>query len=205
MKKAMRLTALLLSLVMCLGVTVFAANVENELATITGANGAVAEFVTDGAAEEKIRVTYTDANAIVEGAYYLVMVIKPDADGEYVPTEDSILYINQTTGSADHSVSFEVFASRQEGRIEDSAILIYGMADGELKAAIIEAKYILGDVDEDGVITASDAAVVLRAVAGVDSLDGNQNSAANVDGDAAVTASDAAKILRVVAGLDQLA
>jgi hypothetical protein len=76
---------------------------------------------------------------------------------------------------------------------------------GPVKAAIIDAKYILGDVDNDGFITASDASVVLRYVAGDYKLTDVQQSSANVDGDNLITASDAAKILRVVAKLETMA
>ena len=202
MKKFAKTIALLLALVLCLSVTVLAANVENELGAIVNvAEGAVVEFATDGAGEEQINVTYTNS-AIEEGGFYLVMVLKNDGSEVIDPTEENILDMKQATGGANHTVSFSVYASRTEGTVEDCVIMFYGL-DSAVRLATIESKS-KGDVDGDGAVTASDAAEILRAVAGLSSLTGSQESAGDVDGDGAVTASDAAYILRVVAGLDSL-
>lgn len=60
----------------------------------------------------------------------------------------------------------------------------------------------LGDTDLDGVVSAADAAKILRGVAGLDNLSELQELTACVDSDEVVSAADAAKLLRVVAGLD---
>ena len=205
MKKWIRALALMLSLTMLLSVTALALG-ENEKATITdNATGATATF--DSSNSEIIRVTFSSAS-LTAGQQYLVLMVK-GSEGDYTITDKTILYIDQTAAAADEgggnpSVSFQVYPSS----IQDSVILIAGVGvndeAGPLVAAIVDAKYILGDADGDGKITASDAAVILRTVAGVESLTGSQESAGNVDGDTRITASDAAKILRVVAGLDTL-
>ena len=205
MKKWIRALALMLSLTMLLSVTALASG-ENEKATITdNATGATATF--DSSNSEIINVTFSSAS-LTAGQQYLVLMVK-GSEGDYTITDKTILYIDQTAAAADEgggnpSVSFQVYPSS----IQDSVILIAGVGvngeAGPLVAAIVDAKYILGDVDGDGKITASDAAVILRTVAGVESLTGSQESAGNVDGDTRITASDAAKILRVVAGLDTL-
>ena len=205
MKKWIRALALMLSLTMLLSVTALALG-ENEKATITdNATGATATF--DSSNSEIINVTFSSAS-LTAGQQYLVLMVK-GSEGDYTITDKTILYIDQTAAAADEgggnpSVSFQVYPSS----IQDSVILIAGVGvngeAGPLVAAIVDAKYILGDVDGDGKITASDAAVILRTVAGVESLTGSQESAGNVDGDTRITASDAAKILRVVAGLDTL-
>jgi phosphatidate phosphatase PAH1 len=82
-------------------------------------------------------------------------------------------------------------------------IVIYG-ANSEIVAAIVNAKYILGDMDGDGIITASDATIVLQAVATNTSLSGSEALSADVDKDGYITASDATMLLQVVAGIIKL-
>ena len=62
----------------------------------------------------------------------------------------------------------------------------------------------LGDVDGNKKVNASDARKVLRYVAGLEQLNSTQLKAANVDGNKSVTATDARRILRHVAGLEKL-
>ena len=77
--------------------------------------------------------------------------------------------------------------------------------DGENKEILFSfSRYSIGDVDLDGKITASDAALVLGEYAalaanGESVLDRNQKMVADVDSDDKITASDAAKILEYYA------
>lgn len=64
--------------------------------------------------------------------------------------------------------------------------------------------FLLGDVDGNKKVNASDARKVLRYVAGLEQLNSTQLKAANVDGNKSVTATDARRILRHVAGLEKL-
>ncbi|MCL2670846.1 MAG: dockerin type I repeat-containing protein [Clostridiales bacterium] len=58
-----------------------------------------------------------------------------------------------------------------------------------------------GDANGDGKLDASDAALILRHLAGLITLEGAQLAAANADGIGDVTAADAALVLRHLAGL----
>jgi len=58
-----------------------------------------------------------------------------------------------------------------------------------------------GDVSGDGLVTAYDASLIMRAVVGLSPLDARQHEAAEVSGDGKITAYDAALILRYVVGL----
>lgn len=58
-----------------------------------------------------------------------------------------------------------------------------------------------GDANCDGMVTAADAALILRAVVGLSELSPRGAINADVDNDLAVTAVDAAAILRYVVGL----
>lgn len=62
----------------------------------------------------------------------------------------------------------------------------------------------MGDVDSNGKITASDARVILRAAAKIQSLDVSQTLIADINGDNKITASDARKVLRMSAKLEDL-
>ncbi|MBR2414789.1 MAG: leucine-rich repeat protein [Clostridia bacterium] len=66
------------------------------------------------------------------------------------------------------------------------------------------AGYTLGDIDSDGIITAGDARIALRASVGLENLNEQQQAAADADGDNLVTAGDARLLLRVSVGLETL-
>ena len=61
-----------------------------------------------------------------------------------------------------------------------------------------------GDVDGNGKITASDARIILRASAKLDSISAEQEAIADVNGDSKITAADARKVLRMSARLESL-
>ena len=69
-------------------------------------------------------------------------------------------------------------------------------------AAPEEPALLPGDVDGDGVVTAEDARLVLRASVGLESFTERQKKAADVDGDGVVSAEDARRVLRMAAGLE---
>ena len=192
MKKSMRM--LVLVLVLCLGMTAAAENTEQEnaRATITDIfTGATVKFSSLEDGEGKISVTYTNADAVKEGQFYLVMVVAGDTANGYTPTKDSILYIDQTTGDANGSISFEVYPSS----IQDSAILIYGTdINGEadsLIAAIINGKFILGDVNCDKTINNKDIVLFSQYLASVvEELSAQGMSAADINKDKVVNNKD---------------
>ena len=61
---------------------------------------------------------------------------------------------------------------------------------------------ILGDVDGDGNVTASDSRIILRASVGLETLTEEQKKAADIDEDGKITASDARLALRDSVGLE---
>ena len=62
----------------------------------------------------------------------------------------------------------------------------------------------LGDVNNDGSVTAGDARIILRCSAQLDTIEDGMISRADVDGNEKITASDARKVLRMSAKLDAL-
>lgn len=65
-------------------------------------------------------------------------------------------------------------------------------------------RYLLGDVDFDGSITAADARLALRASVGLETFNDKQTKAADADKDGNISAADARLILRCSVGLENL-
>lgn len=206
-KKLMKALALALAVVLlaALASTAFATDepvMENDLATIHDPiTGATVEFASAAEDEEKILVTYT-SEELVDGGYYMVLMVKCTLDEEgspdYTVDQDSIVYIDQTT-AAEGSISFTVYPSE----LTTGVILITGLDSGALVAAIVEGKYILGDVTKDGKIDSADAMLLLQYVAGLTAFDSEQELAGNVTG-GEIDSADAMLLLQVVAGLAEL-
>lgn len=199
-KKLTRLTALLLALTLALSFTALAedAKTENDKATIKNVlTGATVTF--DETVDEKILVTYTSED-LVPGSFYLVMMVSSDAQGNYgAITKDNLTYIDQMTADESKSISFTVYPSK----LTTSVILITS-AEGTLKAAIVEAKYILGDVDGSGAVNSGDVTYLLQYLAGYDVSSKFVAAAADVDKSGSVNSGDVTKLLQVLAGFAAL-
>ena len=203
MKKWMRILTLSLAMTMLLSVTALASG-ENEKATITDkATGATATF--DSSNSEIIKVTFS-SSSLVAGNQYLILMVK-GSEGSYTIDDKSILYIDQTeavagVGEENPSVSFQVYPSS----IQDSVILIAGVGvngeAGPLVAAIVDAKYILGDVNNDGAFNIADVTLLLQYLVGIVNSDAINMQAANVDANSAINVSDVTKMLRVLVELE---
>lgn len=198
MKKLARGVAAVLTAAMLLSCVAFASG--SDKPTVTAKDTSTTVSFTDADCTQ-LTLTYK-SNAIVKDGLYLLSVVKDDGSGNYVPTESTILDIRQVQAAEAGTVSFpQIFPTE----IANSAIIISGDGLSEpVIVATIQLPYVLGDVDEDGEITASDAGMILRAVVGIETLSSNQFLAANLDGDEAITASDAGKLLRVIVGLETL-
>lgn len=200
MKKLTRLTVLLLALTLALNFTALAedAKTENDKATIKNVlTGATVTF--DETVDEKILVTYTSED-LVPGSFYLVMMVSSDAQGNYgAITKDNLTYIDQVTADESKSISFTVYPST----LTTSVILITS-AEGTLKAAIVEAKYILGDVDGSGAVNSGDVTYLLQYLAGYDVSSKFVAAAADIDKSGAVNSGDVTKLLQVLAGFAAL-
>lgn len=70
------------------------------------------------------------------------------------------------------------------------------------RVSIMKGATLLGDMDFDGKLSASDARVILRAAAGLDLLTKAQHEIADLNGDTKITPADARIVLRAAAGLE---
>lgn len=139
-------------------------------------------------------------------AQYLVLALS----GTSVPTEDSIVYIDQNAGNGGN-LEFKVYP-RQLTSGQTYNIYITSDVDttyntGTLKqvgAFQYYAPYKLGDVDEDKKISAVDAMYALQMSVGTGTWTMTQRLAAEVDGMSPVTSVDAMLILQASVGLHKL-
>ena len=220
--KSMFRTALLAALaVAALGVTALAADTGGmyrvtaadsytETVTLTpqtaeGSSAAATSMEIDGQPQtlyvdaEKIQVTYTGT----AGSQYLVLALD-DATG--VPTEENIVYIDQRAADST-GVTFTVYPS---SLVSGTTYGIYlsgsgsgdeeGMALTQVASFQYYMPYTLGDVDENGSLSANDALWTLQAVAQNRTLSANAALAADADRNGSLSATDALYILQAVAG-----
>lgn len=195
MKHRVRKLALLLVLALLLSTLALAA----DKATVTPANGAVLEFIDSS--QNNLTLTQT---GVTDGGMYLVLVLAgEEKDGvPLVPTENNILYINQTTADETGTVTFDnVYPSS----IKDSTVYLSGTGlDGLTKMGEIDLKMTLGDVTGDGEVKVGDATAILRYLVDLEQFSSDQIAAADVTGDGLVKVADATKILRYLVGLEEL-
>lgn len=129
------------------------------------------------------------------GEEYMVFLIQGD-DG--LPTEDSLRYINQVTGS--ETTEFDIYPDYLNK--EGSYSIYISSASTEFTEVAtfdVTVPYVLGDVDGDGSVSSTDASVLLQATARIIDLTENQKLAADVIGTGEPGSSDASQILQKVA------
>jgi hypothetical protein len=204
MKPKFRAAALLLAATMALGSTTALAadtTIENDKMTVVydPATGATASFAES--TDEKINVIFESDQLIAENQYLIMMV--QGSETAHTPTESSILYIDQQAAVATSDGKAKLEFSVYPSSVQDSVIVIYG-ANSEIIAAIVDAKYILGDVNGDRTVDVGDATLLLRYVASLEPASSLNLAAADADNSGKVDVGDATKILRVLAHLDSL-
>jgi len=171
-----------------------------------GTNEADEDYIPD-TESEKYEVTYGKAG--LTGMYLVVALSaaeQKDASGTYdvgEPGDGNILYIDQVTaGDADgdgiSDITFTVYASQ----MTDSVIAIYGVVPGSeskvLHALIVDAAYILGDVNGDGKVNGSDLIRLAQYLVGSNQV--SNESAANTNGDGAINGSDLVRLAKFLVG-----
>ena len=138
------------------------------------------------------------------GGVEYVMYEIPDSVSEVtiIPKADNADFIYMDTEYSFGTVTDETygvltFASTDEHGVETASS--FKIFEGRVP-------YLVGDVDADGKVTASDARLALRCAVGLENYapGSAQFLACDVDGDKKVTASDARLILRAAVGLETL-
>ncbi len=153
--------------------------------------------ITSGYYADAVKFDVT-ANSLVNDQQYLLLVIK----GEGVPTAENIAYIDQAAAQ-NGSVSFAAYPSALTKGTYHVYLVGADKPFAESKVATFQydQRYTLGDVDDDGEITAIDALYALQMSVGINDWSETAHLAANVDGDDEITAIDALYILQMSVGL----
>lgn len=128
---------------------------------------------------------------------YVVFLLK---DGS-VPTESNIAYIDQTGGVT--TIEFTLFPYQLESGnynvyLSGTNFAYTCVASFKVTNSWEEAPYTLGDVDQDGRITAYDASLILQSISEITVLTPSQEEAADTDHNGTVTAFDASRIIQYV-------
>ena len=142
---------------------------------------------------QRFQVTVSDTE---DQKYYLIMVI----EGDGAPTESNMKYIDQKTSDGDNLV-FDVFPSELvSGKTYHIALSDNGgVTEGLTNVASFKyyaGSYMLGDIDMDGEITATDAMMALQYSVDAIELSDQEFLAGDVDKDGEITATDAMLILQ---------
>jgi hypothetical protein len=130
---------------------------------------------------------------------YLVVMLQGTSESE-PPTEKNILYIDQGAKDSSGNLTFQVYPKS----IQNSVILIYGADGTTIKAAIVDAKFVLGDANGDGEFDIRDVTELLRYLVNLSTVSSFNVQAADVDGVSGVDVRDVTKMLRVLVNLDTL-
>ncbi len=146
------------------------------------------ELTSDAVTGNSISLTW---QAVDGATSYNVYVDGKKANSKAVTTNSYTV----TGLKADTTYEIEVTAVNSKGESPKSLILAKRTS---------EITYSLGDVDNDGKITAADARMALRMSVNLDKPTDDQKLAADVDGNGNVTAADARIILRVSVNLEKI-
>lgn len=192
MRKCFKALSLTLVLMMLVSVTVFAAETDP---TVTPAdNNTTAAF--DSTFVKLESVTYAN-DAIVAGGQYMIFVVTANAEGEYIPTESSILYINQAQASEAGKITFSNVYPKT---VADSAVMISGTGlAAPAVVATIEVPYMMGDVNLDGSVNMKDVSAAAQRAVGT-AFGDVRDRLADVDGSGTVNMKDVSTLAQYVVG-----
>lgn len=137
------------------------------------------------------------------GEQYLLLVLKADANGSQpaMPGVGDIVYINQTTADSNGTVRFETVypSTLSDGKY---CVCVTGkdrpLAAGMAATFQYYQAYTLGDVNEDGSITTTDALLILQHIVHKIDLTQTQQLAADVSKANGVDTTDALMILQYI-------
>lgn len=151
-------------------------------------------FQTGG---EKLSATLNDA-AIQKGGEYMFFLVKQNAGGAYVPSETTIIYMNQVTATAAGTVSIsDIFPME----MAECAVMVSGKGLAAPKIIAYVKTRPLGDINKDAYIDSSDAMLLKQHTASLVTLSVDDLLAGDVNGDTFTDSGDAMYILKYAASL----
>ena len=160
-------------------------------------------FDTDLLALERIESKFSLTQSMTENK----LMVAWASEGEMTLVNDQVLFslifsLKRDAAGEETDLVFVENAQNEPSSlsvIEDGGVANLEVAtiDGQIRFA----EAVLGDANEDGLITSADAAMILRTIVGLSELTLQGELNADVDGDLEVTAADAALVLQYVVGL----
>lgn len=202
MKKLFRRAVLAACVFGCMTCAAFAMDadvtVTDSGASLTPAGGSAitSEAAATVTKPTSYKLSYNDASVKAGDQYLVLMVAASDIasdDPSYTITSDSLLYIDQAA-STDGNITFETVYPTS---VTDAVILLSGGAFEQPKViAKVDAKGILGDVDDNGKVNVADAQTILRYSVKLKTFTDEQKDLADVDGNGKTNISDAQTVLR---------
>ena len=142
---------------------------------------------------EKFVLTYPEST----DDFQLILALSGD---ETTPTMDNIVYIDQSQAESG-TVAFTIFPSEMSnGTYHIYRSWLGGDGLEEIASFSYYVPYKLGDVNDDGNITPTDALMVLQDYVGSAALKGIQKLAADVNKDSNITPTDALMMLQDYVG-----
>ena len=218
MRRGLRAAALVMALVLALGTAAAATNIEYDKAPAVNKNGiqvapldstnCTVEFAGNS---EELTVTYKNTS-LKENDMVIVLLLKSDkavTSGEEangVATEltaGTIQYIDQADVETAGEVTFRVFPQNYSNGV---IRVIWKDQSGDVHmptVAAVNRSYLMGDVNNDGVVSVADAAAALLYIVHLNSdgtiedkyAQGVLPEAIDVNGDHVLSVADAAAIL----------
>lgn len=195
MKKLLRPLAILLILVLMLSMTVVAAEGDP---TVTVTDAKVTAQFNDGKFES-LTVTYQGT----AGMTYMCWLLAMDAEGDIIPpteqnAETVVLDVKDADADGTGKATFSNMIPKTDSMVS-CAIAISGMNGVELvKVGEIKVPYILGDVNDDGVIDTKDLTRLARHLVGASVV--INEKAANTNGDNTIDTKDLTRLARYLVG-----
>jgi hypothetical protein len=201
MKKWLACGFVVLALSLFLCGAALAADAEGIQSPSISADGITAEV--NASNRDILNLTYSGAAA---GKEYVVFATSTDV----APTESNLVYIDQKTAASSGGVTFAIYPKSLTSGATYYIWLSSDAASGVGAGRAVKVgsfgyytekpAYTLGDVNQDGSITVSDALYVLDMIVGTKPMEEPYKSAADVDQNGSVTVSDALGILDICVG-----
>lgn len=199
MRKATKLTALILSLAMLLSLTVFAEGETSKLEIVIPQQAeGVTVTATAGDSDKSVTINYC-AGSDYAGAQFVILMVKGVGESLQI-AKDTILYINQDAADANGEVQFKVYpSSMQDGTIMIAAA---GLQNSPVTIATVNVPYVRGDADGNGKVDGADLIMIAQYLVGTSLLTSVEGADADANGK--VDGADIIKLARYIVGIESL-
>ncbi|MBQ1388570.1 MAG: hypothetical protein IIY78_02975 [Clostridia bacterium] len=149
-------------------------------------------------------------SGLVKIALFCITGAEDDASGEPIPVFKVRFKVNKNASDLGIEGACTILSVIRDNKVQK--ILARNIDDSDTYTTLsiiinqtepVQLEFI-GDVDHDGVITSSDALIILRMSVGLEIITDELRELADVDSDGSITSSDALEVLRFSVGLPTL-